>query len=117
MADRRLFLVRDHTIFCGSGCDRGWPRNTLCYHTADPTVPTGCIWFGGCACAPTEEQARTFGVGHITTANDFPGRPERVVELGVDYFVIGSGRFPNLTTLVVVTDQVLPALNAVVRRL
>jgi len=76
-----------------------------------------CIWFGGCACAPTEEQARTFGVGHITTANDFPGRPEHVVELGVDYFVIGRGRFPNLTTLVVVTDQVLPALNAVVRRL
>jgi alkanesulfonate monooxygenase SsuD/methylene tetrahydromethanopterin reductase-like flavin-dependent oxidoreductase (luciferase family) len=71
-----------------------------------------------------EEQARALGGGRITTANGFLGTPEQVieqmsrfVELGVDYFITGSGGFPELTTLELVTEQVLPALDAVARRL
>jgi hypothetical protein len=71
-----------------------------------------------------EEQAGALGGGRSTTANGFLGTPEQVIEhmsrcvgLGVDYFITGSGGFPELTTLEVVTEQVLPALNAVARRL
>jgi alkanesulfonate monooxygenase SsuD/methylene tetrahydromethanopterin reductase-like flavin-dependent oxidoreductase (luciferase family) len=77
------------------------------------------VWFGGCACAPTEQQAKVLAGERITTANGFLGTPEQVVEqmsrfveLGVDYFIISSGGFPNLTTLETMTKQVLPALNA-----
>jgi alkanesulfonate monooxygenase SsuD/methylene tetrahydromethanopterin reductase-like flavin-dependent oxidoreductase (luciferase family) len=80
------------------------------------------VWFGGCACAPTEEQAKVLAGERITTANGLLGTPEQVVEqisrfveLGVDYFIIGCGGFPDLTTLKLVTEQVLPALNAVVK--
>jgi alkanesulfonate monooxygenase SsuD/methylene tetrahydromethanopterin reductase-like flavin-dependent oxidoreductase (luciferase family) len=79
-------------------------------------------WFGGCACGPTEEQAAARSGGRITTANGFLGTPEQIVEqmqafveLGVDYFIIGCGGFPDLTTLELVVEQVLPALNAVGR--
>jgi alkanesulfonate monooxygenase SsuD/methylene tetrahydromethanopterin reductase-like flavin-dependent oxidoreductase (luciferase family) len=75
-------------------------------------------WFGGCACAPTEERAAALGGGRITTTSGFLGTPEQVVEqmqslvdLGIDYFIIGCGGFPDLTTLELVTEQVLPALN------
>ena len=34
------------------------------------------------------------------------------VELGVDYFIVGSAGFPDMTTLELVLNQVLPALNA-----
>jgi alkanesulfonate monooxygenase SsuD/methylene tetrahydromethanopterin reductase-like flavin-dependent oxidoreductase (luciferase family) len=78
------------------------------------------VWFGGCACAPTEERARVLAGERITTANGFVGTPEQVVdqmsrfvEVGVDYFILSSGGLPELTTLEMVTEQVLPALNTV----
>jgi alkanesulfonate monooxygenase SsuD/methylene tetrahydromethanopterin reductase-like flavin-dependent oxidoreductase (luciferase family) len=76
-------------------------------------------WFGGCACAPTEERATVLGGDRITTANGFLGTPQQVVEqmrsfvdLGVDYFIIRWGGFPDLTTLELLIEQVLPALNS-----
>jgi alkanesulfonate monooxygenase SsuD/methylene tetrahydromethanopterin reductase-like flavin-dependent oxidoreductase (luciferase family) len=55
----------------------------------------------------------------FTSANGFLGTPEQVaaqmrrfVELGVDYFIIGSAGFPDTTTLELLSDQVQPALNA-----
>jgi alkanesulfonate monooxygenase SsuD/methylene tetrahydromethanopterin reductase-like flavin-dependent oxidoreductase (luciferase family) len=77
-------------------------------------------WFGGCACGATPEQATTRNnAGRITTENAFLGTPEQIVEqmqafvdLGVDYFIIGCGGFPDLTTLELVIERVMPALNA-----
>jgi alkanesulfonate monooxygenase SsuD/methylene tetrahydromethanopterin reductase-like flavin-dependent oxidoreductase (luciferase family) len=80
------------------------------------------VWFGGCACAPTEQRAKVLAGERITAANTFLGTPQQVVEqmsrfaaLGVDYFIIGCGGFPELTTLEMLTEQVLPALNAVAK--
>jgi probable F420-dependent oxidoreductase len=77
------------------------------------------IWFGPCACAPTEATARTLANERFSSANGFLGTPEQVAEqmrpfaeLGVDYFIVGSAGFPDTTTLELVRDQVLPALNA-----
>ncbi|MDQ6645176.1 MAG: hypothetical protein M3Y76_12075 [Chloroflexota bacterium] len=35
-----------------------------------------------------------------------------IVDLGVDYFMLGSGRFPDLTTLEMLKQEALPMLNA-----
>jgi alkanesulfonate monooxygenase SsuD/methylene tetrahydromethanopterin reductase-like flavin-dependent oxidoreductase (luciferase family) len=49
----------------------------------------------------------------------FVGTPQQVVEqmrpfiaLGVDYFVLDCSGFPTLTTLELLVNEVLPALNA-----
>jgi alkanesulfonate monooxygenase SsuD/methylene tetrahydromethanopterin reductase-like flavin-dependent oxidoreductase (luciferase family) len=46
------------------------------------------------------------------------GTPSQVIEqmqafidLGVDYFILSTGDFPDLTTLEVLRHEVLPALN------
>jgi hypothetical protein len=33
------------------------------------------------------------------------------IDLGVDYFMLGSGGFPDLTTLELLVYKVMPALN------
>lgn len=75
-------------------------------------------WFGPCACAPTEEAATKLAAGRFTSANCFLGTPAQVVEqmrpfieLGVDYFMLGCAGFPDLTTLELLRNEVLPALN------
>ena len=77
-------------------------------------------WCGGCACAPTEEEARRLAGDISDEADDFDfiGTPSQLieqmqafVELGVDYFMLDCGGFPNLTTLELLVDEVLPALN------
>jgi len=84
----------------------------------DPTTLRR-TWFGPCACAPTEAAAQTLANGRFTSANGFLGTPEQViaqmrsfVEIGVDYFMVGSAGFPDMTTLELLLNQVLPALNA-----
>jgi alkanesulfonate monooxygenase SsuD/methylene tetrahydromethanopterin reductase-like flavin-dependent oxidoreductase (luciferase family) len=80
-------------------------------------------WSGGCICAVTEEEARAF-VGDLYSADndeddfDFVGTPRQLVEqmrpfveAGVDYFILDCGGFPNLTTLELLVNEVLPALN------
>jgi alkanesulfonate monooxygenase SsuD/methylene tetrahydromethanopterin reductase-like flavin-dependent oxidoreductase (luciferase family) len=81
-------------------------------------------WCGGCACAPTREEAERFA-GDLYSAENavddfgFVGTPAQVVEqmraftdLGVDYFMLDCGGFPNLTTLKMLIYEVLPTLNA-----
>ena len=80
-------------------------------------------WSGGCACAPTQEEAAVFAGGLYSPDNDsddfgFVGTPRQLVEqmrpfidLGVDYFMFDCGGFPRLTTLELLVDEVLPALN------
>jgi alkanesulfonate monooxygenase SsuD/methylene tetrahydromethanopterin reductase-like flavin-dependent oxidoreductase (luciferase family) len=78
-------------------------------------------WGGGCICAPTQAQAeRLAGERYRADEDnfDFVGTPAQLVEqmrafvdLGVDYFLVDCGGFPNLTTLELLVGEVLPALN------
>ena len=79
-------------------------------------------WCGGCACAPTQAEAERFAGDRFSPDGDedfgFVGTPQQVieqmrpfVELGVDYFMLDCGGFPRLTTLEMLVDEVLPALN------
>jgi len=79
-------------------------------------------WGGGCICASTQGEAETIA-GALYTGNDsdnfdFVGAPQQIVEqmrpfidMGVDYFMLDCGGFPRLTTLELLIDEVLPALN------
>ncbi len=75
-------------------------------------------WFGRCLCAPTEEAVKALNVDHLTTDRAFVGTPSQVIEqmrafidLGVDYFMFSCGGFPHLTTLEMLINEVLPALE------
>ena len=76
-------------------------------------------WFGGSLCAPTEAELTALNVNGMTSANAFVGTPDQVIEqmrqftaVGVDYFMLGWGGFPDLSTVEMLTHQVLPALNS-----
>lgn len=82
------------------------------------------VWSGGCICAPTQaealELARHRGNGDVIyeAGEDFVGTPAQVIEqmgpfieLGVDAFLLDCGGFPRLTTVEMLIDYVLPALN------
>jgi alkanesulfonate monooxygenase SsuD/methylene tetrahydromethanopterin reductase-like flavin-dependent oxidoreductase (luciferase family) len=78
-------------------------------------------WSGGCMCAATADEARAIGGDRYTTDDDdfnFVGTPRGLVEQmrafvaeGVDYFILDCGGFPRLTTLELLVNEVLPALN------
>lgn len=76
-------------------------------------------WFGGCAVGRTEEQVLQLTQGRIKAGDAFVGTAAQVIEqmrpfvdLGVDYFMLGCGGFPDLTTVELLRDEVLPALNS-----
>lgn len=80
-------------------------------------------WCGGCVCAPSEEAAEAIAGdrynAHSTDDDfDFVGTPVQIIEqmqpfidMGVDYFMLDCGGFPNLTTLELLVNEVLPAIN------
>ena len=75
-------------------------------------------WFGGCICAPTEAKVKELNVNGMSPENAFVGTPTQVVEqmrpfidLGVDYFMLTCGGFPDLTTLETLINEVFPVLN------
>src|SRR5207244_11499073 len=79
-------------------------------------------WSGGCACAPTQEEALAFAVDLHSPDDDgddfdFMGTPKQVIhqmrpfiDAGVDYFILDCSGFPKLTTLEMLVNEVLPAL-------
>ncbi len=75
-------------------------------------------WYGGCVCAPTEAEVDALNVQHVNLGSNFVGTPAQVLEqmrpfidLGVDYFMLTNQAFPDLTTLDMLVNEVLPALN------
>jgi alkanesulfonate monooxygenase SsuD/methylene tetrahydromethanopterin reductase-like flavin-dependent oxidoreductase (luciferase family) len=84
-------------------------------------------WGGGCVCAPTDaavqalaaQRRARLGEGYGSDPDeDLVGTPAQLVEqmqdfveLGVDYFMVDCGGFPELTTVELLIDEVLPALN------
>jgi len=81
-------------------------------------------WSGGCVCAPTQVEAETIEGDRYSANNDpdnfdFVGTPQQIVvqmrpfiAMGVDYFIVDCGGFPDLTTLELLISEVLPALKA-----
>jgi alkanesulfonate monooxygenase SsuD/methylene tetrahydromethanopterin reductase-like flavin-dependent oxidoreductase (luciferase family) len=81
-------------------------------------------WCGGCVCAATQAEAQRIGGDRYSANNSeddfaFVGTPDQIVEqmqpfirLGVTTFMVDCGGFPDLTTLELLIDQVMPALNA-----
>jgi alkanesulfonate monooxygenase SsuD/methylene tetrahydromethanopterin reductase-like flavin-dependent oxidoreductase (luciferase family) len=76
-------------------------------------------WFGGCICAPTEAKVKELNRTNMSPENAFVGTPAQVIEqmrpfidLGVDYFMLTCGGFPDLTTLETLLNEVLPILNS-----
>jgi len=77
-------------------------------------------WGGGCICMPTQAEAeRIAGERYRNLEDDFSfvGTPRRIIEqmrpfidLGVSSFMFDCGGFPNLTTLEMLINEVLPAL-------
>lgn len=80
-------------------------------------------WAGGCVCAPTEEAVTVIGGDRYSAQNtgddfDFVGTPKQIIgqmrsfiDMGVDYFMLDCGGFPNLTTLELLVSEVLPAVS------
>jgi len=81
-------------------------------------------WCGGCVCARTQQRAASIAGDRYNAENedddfDFVGTPGQIIEqmqpfidLGVDYFMLDCGGFPDLTTLELLVSDVLPVLNA-----
>ncbi len=76
-------------------------------------------WFGGCVCVPHGTDATKISSGRWNGSNAFIGTQDQVIEqmlpfieLGVDYFMLNNGSFPDLTTLELLIHEVLPRLNA-----
>jgi alkanesulfonate monooxygenase SsuD/methylene tetrahydromethanopterin reductase-like flavin-dependent oxidoreductase (luciferase family) len=79
-------------------------------------------WGGGCACMPTRAEAERIAGDRYSTANEeedfgFVGTPKhiiqqmrRFIDLGVTAFYVDCGGFPNLITLELMVNEVLPAL-------
>jgi len=75
-------------------------------------------WYGGCVCGQTEAAVKKLNTGNYSTESAFIGTPAQLIEqmqqfvdLGVDYFMLPSGGFPDLTTLELLASEVIPALN------
>lgn len=84
-------------------------------------------WGGGCICAPTEAEVAELAAVRARrgpeyahqVGEDFVGTPAQIidqmrpfVELGVDYFMLDCGGFPQLTMVEMLIQEVLPAFNA-----
>lgn len=79
-------------------------------------------WGGGCVCAPTQAEVERLSGGRFSADDeedfDFIGTPAQLLEqiypfiqLGVDHFIFDCGGFPQLTTLEMLINEVMPALN------
>ena len=83
-------------------------------------------WSGGCVCAPTERGLQELASGRLQigegmayqVGEDFVGTPGQIIEqmqpfieLGVDYFIVDCGGFPRLTTVEMLVNEVMPAIE------
>ncbi len=75
-------------------------------------------WYGGCVCAPAEAKVNVLNDRGMSSSSAFVGTPAQVIEqmqafidLGVDYFMLSAGGFPDFTTLETLLHEVLPVLN------
>jgi len=73
----------------------------------------------GCYCAPTEKELQALtanqdlrpGFSFVGTSEQIAEQLRPFIDLGIEYFQIGCGGFPRLTTLETLVAEVLPLLN------
>ncbi len=81
-----------------------------CLDVGRELPPARRSWGGGCACRPTEAEARRLAGDRLSTDPDddfdFVGTPDQIIEQmrpfidsGVDYFMLDCVGFPDLTTV------------------
>ena len=58
-----------------------------------------------------EEFAYQPGEDFVGTPTQIIEQMQQFIELGVDYFMLDCGGFPRLTTVEMLVNEVLPALN------
>jgi alkanesulfonate monooxygenase SsuD/methylene tetrahydromethanopterin reductase-like flavin-dependent oxidoreductase (luciferase family) len=75
-------------------------------------------WYGGCVCGRTEAEVKRLNSDNFSEESAFVGTPAQVVEqmrefveMGVDYFMLRSGGFPDLTTLELLISEVMPEVR------
>jgi alkanesulfonate monooxygenase SsuD/methylene tetrahydromethanopterin reductase-like flavin-dependent oxidoreductase (luciferase family) len=75
-------------------------------------------WYGGCVCGQTEADVKRLNTRNLSSDRSFIGTPAQVIEkmqqfvdLGVDYFMLTLGGFPDLTSFELLISEVMPALN------
>jgi alkanesulfonate monooxygenase SsuD/methylene tetrahydromethanopterin reductase-like flavin-dependent oxidoreductase (luciferase family) len=75
-------------------------------------------WYGGCVCGQTEAAVIKLNTDNFSGESAFVGTPAQVIEqmqqfvdLGVNYFMLRSGGFPDVTTLELLVSEVIPVLN------
>lgn len=83
-------------------------------------------WGGGCLCAPTEAERARLASKRLGEGERFAYEPEAdlvgtpaqlieqiqaFVELGVDYFMLDCGGFPELTTVELLINEVFPKIE------
>ena len=93
-----------------------------CMDVGRDPVQVRRTWGGGCVCAPTQESAAIIAGDRYISDDpddfDFVGTPRQIVEqmrpfidMGIDYFMLDCGGFPDLTTLELLVSEVIPAVN------
>ncbi len=97
-----------------------------CAETGRDPATVRRTWGGGCVCGPHPAAVADLAAARLQLGpgysyeldEDFVGTPAQLVEqmqpfveLGVDYFMLDCGGFPHLTTVELLIDEVLPALN------
>ncbi len=75
-------------------------------------------WFGGCACAPTEQALADLLGDRPFPEGGIKGTPDQVMEqmrgfmdLGVDYFMLGTTGLPDFTSLEMLLSKVIPEVR------
>jgi alkanesulfonate monooxygenase SsuD/methylene tetrahydromethanopterin reductase-like flavin-dependent oxidoreductase (luciferase family) len=84
----------------------------------DPATLKRSCWFDVCACAPTEEAARTLAhyrhgnvVGLVGTPAQLIDQMRQYIELGVDRFEVACSGFPDLSSVKLLIAEVLPSFQ------
>ena len=66
-------------------------------------------WFGRCICVKSEEEVATLkGPGLLGTPEQIVEQIQAYVDLGIDYFMLGSRDVADLTTVELLAREVLP---------
>jgi alkanesulfonate monooxygenase SsuD/methylene tetrahydromethanopterin reductase-like flavin-dependent oxidoreductase (luciferase family) len=73
----------------------------------------------GCYCAESEQEVKRltamhkgpFGLGFVGTPEQVAEQMQPYVQLGINYFMISAGGFPDFTSLHTLSNKVLPMLN------
>lgn len=93
-----------------------------CAETGRDPATVRRSWSGGCVCRPTQAEARRTGGtrynAHPEDDFDFVGVPRQMIgqmrafiDAGVTAFLVDCGGWPQLTTLELLVNEVIPALK------